>query len=437
MRLVPGVSFAARYVIQGRVRDSRLYREVPAIDALADEPVMLWLIRQRLLPSPHAQARFLAEAGRLHRLRIDGTVGVNDAGVDGENVYVAVPDLRPRSPTVPQLEHGRGIAAALGMASQIAPVLDRAHDANVIHGYLCMRDLVFLRDRVMLTGAALWRMLERVPLVEALADEHSLSPEARSAGTVTAKSDIYGFAALCARFVLGIGAMEGSLLGELELRLPRLAVALAPALADDPAQRPDSCRAVLEALESAFLPVKARGTLPPAPAHMHARPAVIGALTGPFRPLTQPPSGPIAPPVVFPRARSSPPMASMSSGPVARASSSVSFSSSPAARATVMLPPPPPAKRTPLVAAPAHTPAPVAPPPQPAPLSIVADARQGTTPDELDAALAALEATMDVPLDDLIAPLDVRTDPALPDTLREKIKLPPAHASAPPPRRQS
>ena len=121
MRLMPGVSFAARYVIQGRVRDSRLYREVPAIDALADEPVMLWLVRQRLLPSPHAQARFLAEAGRLHRLKLDGTVAVNDAGVDGENVYVAVPDLRRRSPTAPQLEHGRGIAAALAMASQIAP----------------------------------------------------------------------------------------------------------------------------------------------------------------------------------------------------------------------------------------------------------------------------------------------------------------------------
>jgi hypothetical protein len=416
MRLMPGVSFAARYVIQGRVRDSRLYREVPAIDALADEPVMLWLVRQRLLPSAHAQARFLAEAGRLHRLKLDGTVPVSDAGVDGENVYVAVPDLRRRSPTAPQLEHGRGIAAALAMASQIAPVLDRAHAENVVHGYLCLRDLVFLRDRVLLTGVGLWRMLERVPLCESLADEPSLSPEARAAGTVTARSDVYGFAALCARFVLGVGAIEGGLLAELELRLPRLAVALAPALADNPAERPSTCKDVLEALENAFLPVRARGTLPPA----SPRPVVIGTMGGAFRPTAP---APVAPPPVFPRAPSSPPV------PVALAMRTPGFAQqvTPLSRQTVQLPPPPP-RRLPSIAP--------LPPVAPAEADTAPGLVIGTSPDELDAALAALEATVDVPFEDFLG-IDGGRERGLPDTLREKIKLGPPHAPAPPPRRQS
>jgi hypothetical protein len=487
MRLMPGVSFAARYVIQGRVRDSRLYREVPAIDALSDEPVMLWLVRQRFLPTPHAQARFLAEAGRLHRVKLDGTVHVNDAGVDGENVYVAVPDLRPKSPTVPQLEHGRGIAAALGMAAQVAPILDRAHLADVIHGYLCMRDLVFLRDRVMLGGAGLWRMLERVPLVESLSDEHSLSPEARVGGIVTAKSDVYGFAALCARFVLGIGAMEGSLLAELELRLPRLAVALGPALSEDPEERPSTCRAVLEALESAFLPVKARGTVPP----LRADSAVIGAFGGAFRGRAQTLSGTGVPaPAPFPRAPSSQPVAMSAVAPTApmqpmsvsvpavgaAAARSIRSSAPMQAQPRVPTVPPPPASprasTLPGVAresvmppaTPANVPTPMPPtarassqpivrqqqlpsrastvPPPPARFArasstppvggIAPPVPTGTTPDELDAALAALDSFAS--FDDAFGELPLDKDGSLPDTLREKISLPPPHAPAPPPR---
>ncbi len=299
MRLSPGVSFAARYVIQGRVRDSRLYREVPAIDALADEPVMLWLIRQRLLPSPQAQARLLAEAGRLHRLKTDGLLGVLDAGMDGDNVYVAVPDLRRRAPTMPQLEHGRGLTAALSVARQLAPLLDRAHAQNVTHGFLCVRDLIFLRERVVLAGAGLWRMFDRAPLLEQLADEPTLAAEARTGGTVTPRTDVYGFAAILARFVLGVGGEGGGLLTELEIRMPRIALALTTALSDAAEDRPSSCGAVLEAFEKAAAPMaraasplpqalvltpRARGTLPPD----GPRQTTMAKLTGPFAPRSTP-----------------------------------------------------------------------------------------------------------------------------------------------------
>jgi hypothetical protein len=139
---------------------------------------------------------------------------------------------------------------------------------------------------------------------------------------------------------------------------------------------------------------------------------------------------------VFPRAPSSPPvpaaLAARTPGlvqgvPVARASSE--SSGMPLLRQTVTLPPPPP-RRLPSIA-PLPSPAPVAPEEVDTTPGLVI----GTTPDELDAALAALEATMDVPFEDFLAP-DAQRDGKLPETLREKIKLGPPHAPAPPPRRQ-
>src|SRR5205809_475465 len=118
MPLLPGISFATRYVIQGRVRDGRLCRDAPAIDALGD---------------------------------------------------------------------------------QLAPILDGAHAHGLVHGYLCARDVLLLRGRVILAGTGLWRMFDRHALADTLIGELGLAPEARSGLPTTPAADVYSMAALCAQ----------------------------------------------------------------------------------------------------------------------------------------------------------------------------------------------------------------------------------------------
>ncbi|HZV53230.1 MAG TPA: serine/threonine-protein kinase [Candidatus Dormibacteraeota bacterium] len=281
---------------------------------------------------PQLQARFLQEAKTAAGLSHPCIVPVYDFGVDEGVQYIVMeyvesvtlarfmgamePARRSQDPTV------------LGAIRDIASALDYAHAQGILH-----RDLkpanVLIRDsdrRAMLTDFGVAKVLRGSGMTEtgmALGSYAYMSPEQCSGSTqLTARSDIYAFAAVLYEIVTGappFGNGLSAVAGHLSQPVPpvrRLASGL-PETVDEVlrrglAKRPEDRPASTGELAAAFLEAMAEPTVvglgggsgprPQPPPPPRAIPTAPASSARPWREPPPPPTSPV-PAVPAPRSR--------------------------------------------------------------------------------------------------------------------------------------
>jgi eukaryotic-like serine/threonine-protein kinase len=310
MKAPPGPLRIGRYDVlrvlgqggMGRVflaRDSVLGREV-AVKILRDDLALPPEVRESLLARMRQEAQAAAAISHpnlvvLHDMGEDPAVGLFLVFeyIRGETLRERISD-GPLDP-----------AAVVRLARELGSVLDRAHDAGVIHRDVKPENVLISREGSKLADFGIARLPDST-LTRAgskvLGTPSYCAPEALTSGKFSSFSDQFALAATLYEALSGIRAFDGDDAlevatkitteeppplhrGRLGPALPRVHAALARGMAKEPGNRFGSCTQLAEsvavALEMAeFLQANiSRSTLPPAPSLPSMGPRSIAPAT--------------------------------------------------------------------------------------------------------------------------------------------------------------
>jgi hypothetical protein len=230
-----------RYRILASVRTTPIYRELLALDLRERREVTLWVIEPQLAPDPATQKRFMVAAQKCQKAKVPGTMQVVGGGVARGMTYLVIAPNGADCLRVRLLRWRPGTREIASIVGQLATSVSAAHERGLFHGLLTARDVLFVNDRVLLSGAGLWSALARRPLLAALRHEASgLAPEARAdRDKLGPRADVYAVAAIAAEM---LHVSTGASLTELRQNgwNPLLVEALDRALAHGTNARPSS-----------------------------------------------------------------------------------------------------------------------------------------------------------------------------------------------------
>ncbi|RMG16613.1 MAG: hypothetical protein D6731_05760 [Planctomycetota bacterium] len=228
----------------------------------------------KILPEPDdpsARERFAREAEALARLNHPQVVRLHEARLAGPHPWIAE-DLLEGGNLAERLEQGPlPPAEASALVAKLARGVAAAHAAGVLHRDLKPENVLFdERDEPVLTDFGLARLTGGARLTRTntlLGTPAFMAPEqARDPRLADERADVYGLGALLYACLTARPPFEGPLHGVLDAvqhRAPPPPSGIVPtvpaalealclaALAKDPAARPESARALAEALESA------------------------------------------------------------------------------------------------------------------------------------------------------------------------------------------
>jgi serine/threonine-protein kinase len=272
-----------------------------ATDSVLERKVAVKLLSERYARDEEVHARFQREA--LSAARLSGTphvITVFDVGEHRKQPYIVMEYLEGGS-VYDRLREGRvSPAQTLAWLAQAGQALDRAHAQGVVHRDVKPANLLLDREgsvNVSDFGIASTSGLDTLTLPGTiLGTAGYLSPEQARGEPATPASDRYALGVVAFELLTGRRPFEGDTAATEALAHVTAPVpsaerihpglpdgvdgVLVRALAKDPAERPESCAALVADLEDAFDRASAPTRVAPAPV-----PAVASQTAQPTRPF--------------------------------------------------------------------------------------------------------------------------------------------------------
>jgi serine/threonine-protein kinase len=264
----------------GRVLGRGAMGEVYEATRLRDgRPAAIKLLLPHVLAQPAFIQRFVREAKVVASLDAANVVRVLDVSPpDAPLPYLAMERLVGRDLSELLRERKRlGVRGVLAMLRQVGAGLDAVRASGVVHRDLKPRNLFLAQD----AGAEVWKILdfgvarqvgeETITQDQIVGTPNYMAPEQADGRGVTYKTDLFSLGVIAYRALTGHPAFEGETTAEILYKVvhtmplrpsaaaplaPQLDVALAVAMAKDPADRFASASELAAALEDA-----ARGSL--------------------------------------------------------------------------------------------------------------------------------------------------------------------------------
>ncbi|MFO0951671.1 MAG: serine/threonine-protein kinase [Isosphaeraceae bacterium] len=244
-----------------------------AEDPLLHRAVALKVMKRSLSAGAEARRRFLREARAVAALDHDHVVTIYQAGEDRGVLFLAMPLLQGETLADRLRREGKlPPAEALRVAREVAEGLDVAHRRGLVHRDIKPANLWLERDRGRVKildfglSASLAPEAERSHSGGIVGTPHYMSPEQAGGGAVTPLCDLFSLGCVLYQMTTGRVPFDGpdalAVLTALAVATPlppgRLNPELPPAacdlitalLARDPAGRPRSARAVVEAIQA-------------------------------------------------------------------------------------------------------------------------------------------------------------------------------------------
>jgi eukaryotic-like serine/threonine-protein kinase len=264
----------------GRVLGRGAMGEVYEATRLRDgRPAAIKLLLPHVLAQPAFIQRFVREAKVVASLDAANVVRVLDVSPpDAPLPYLAMERLVGRDLSELLRERKRlGVRGVLAMLRQVGAGLDAVRASGVVHRDLKPRNLFLAQD----AGAEAWKILdfgvarqvgeETITQDQIVGTPNYMAPEQADGRGVTYKTDLFSLGVIAYRALTGHPAFEGETTAEILYKVvhtmplrpsaaapldPQLDLALAVAMAKDPADRFASASELAAALEGA-----ARGSL--------------------------------------------------------------------------------------------------------------------------------------------------------------------------------
>lgn len=250
--------------------------------------VAIKVLHPAFAKDPRALERFVNEARVVNTIGHPAVVDIFSFGETSEGLHYFVMEfLKGRS--VDQLVEGGPLplGQALELGCQLLEVLDKAHQANVVHRDLKPQNLVVedgpsgQRLRVLDFGIAKSisaELKQQLTGSAILGTPGYMAPEQIDSAPVTPRTDLYSTGAVLFELLTGKRVLEGSNIGQLLLKAlhepARRASSVKPdvpaevddfvasLLERDPSSRPPSARAALETLRRLQAELQHHGSLP-------------------------------------------------------------------------------------------------------------------------------------------------------------------------------
>ncbi|GAB79092.1 serine/threonine protein kinase [Austwickia chelonae] len=267
MSIEPGTVFGNRYTLVSRIAVGGMGEVWRASDRVLGRTVAIKLLSANLAQQEGFAERFREEARHTALLGHPNIATVYDYGeddgaswlvmefVEGEPLSQIIREQGAQSP--------RRTAMIIG---QCAEALQAAHEAGVIHRDVKPANILLRPDGVAkLTDFGIARAKDAAPMTrtgEVMGTAQYISPEQAMGKTVSGSSDIYSLGCVAYELLTGERLFdEGSAVATamahvhnvpppLPVSVPNaLAAVIESCLAKDPAQRPESARAVAKAMK--------------------------------------------------------------------------------------------------------------------------------------------------------------------------------------------
>ncbi len=281
--LVEGMLFAT-YLVGRRTREvsvAALEQHERDVRSIAQRDALLREARRELAQPAFIQ-RFVREAKVVASLDAANVVRVLDVSpADAPLPYLAMERLVGRDLSELLRERKRlGLRGVQAMLRQVGAGLDAVRASGIVHRDLKPRNLFLTQD----AGADVWKILdfgvarlvgeETITQDQIVGTPNYMAPEQADGRAVTYKTDLFSLGVIAYRALTGHPAFEGETTAEILYKVvhamplrpsaaaplnPQLDLALAVAMAKDPADRFSSAGELASALEDA-----ARGSLDPA-----------------------------------------------------------------------------------------------------------------------------------------------------------------------------
>lgn len=226
----------------------------------------LKVLRGELAESDDYRRRFLRESGYAALLDHPNVVKLLSAGEDGETLYIAMEYIEGTDLHKLIREGGLGRERALGILGQVAAALDAAHEAGLLHRDVKAANVLVAGNRAWLADFGLSKHTARdsialtgigtfVGTIAYTAPEQIMSEEVGPA------ADVYSLGCLLVECMTGEPPFTG--LSEVEVMQahiqrpppsigdPALDAVIEKALAKDPADRYETCAALIAAAADA------------------------------------------------------------------------------------------------------------------------------------------------------------------------------------------
>jgi serine/threonine-protein kinase len=238
------------------------------------EPAAVKLLHAHALAQPEFVQRFVREARLVASLDVPNVVKVLEvSSPDAALPYIAMERLVGRDLSELLREHKRmGIRSVLTMVRQIGQGLDAARSAGIVHRDLKPRNVFLLRQgaaqvcKILDFGVASVAGEETLTHNQIVGTPSYMAPEQANGSEVTHRTDVYALGVIAYRVLTGHPAFEGEKTAEILYKVvhsmplrpsmaaplsPDLDLALAIAMAKDPADRFASAGELADALEAA------------------------------------------------------------------------------------------------------------------------------------------------------------------------------------------
>lgn len=255
MALRPGLRLIDRYEIRKVERSAPAYESARATQISTRQEVILWGVRQELLPGERYRAAFLADAQRARGFFHQFARPILDFGADPACCFVTLAPLEGESLTE-RITTGKSVRDKhlVRLALALGDALAAASSLGLVHGRLLPGDVRLAADGPKIAGIGLWAAIESGAAQAAYRqDIRYVAPEVRVGNAPTPRADVYSTAVMLGEIALGrflTGTMVHDQLRErLRSARPALTRALGLALSQEPGARPGSVREFAAMLE--------------------------------------------------------------------------------------------------------------------------------------------------------------------------------------------
>jgi tetratricopeptide (TPR) repeat protein len=264
----PGQTIA-HYEIVRRLGQGGMGVVYQARDTKLDRTVALKFLPPQLAVAPEANARFIREAKAASALDHANICTIYEIGETDEGaLYIAMAFYEGHALDAIVREGSLPLERVMAIATQLASALERAHDAGIVHRDLKPANvMVTNRGEVKLLDFGIAKLTTATGLTDTgstLGTASYMSPEQVNAQPVDHRSDLWSFGVVLYEMLTGRTPFDGqtapavmySILGKdpaplLALR-PDTPASIAgvvdACLRKDPAERPQTARAIREAL---------------------------------------------------------------------------------------------------------------------------------------------------------------------------------------------
>lgn len=257
-----------------------------AHDTVIGRTVAIKILTQSAVADPESKARFLREAQMAGKMAHENIMSVYDFGEDEGQPFMVMEFLRGEDlRSAIKNSHTGDLHHRLQIALQAAKALEYIHQQKIIHRDIKPENIHINASgmvKLMDFGVAKTNELNLTRPGFTMGTPYYMAPEQVIGREVTARADIYSFGMLLFELLTGTKAVAGETVEQLFYKILNEPVDLEPlrkagipepictlverCIAKNPADRPQSMRAVQSEIESALEPEKKqRASGQPAP----------------------------------------------------------------------------------------------------------------------------------------------------------------------------